>query len=125
MNGGGIECYRVTGVAFVGDNRLITKGETGEMETCDEPTRAVTWTGRPATPNPRAYPIEASAMTDPTSLVAAGDGTADPEDIGIYRAWADESQVSLLLQWEGNGYDEQECWIQAGTDSFYDLDAIV
>jgi hypothetical protein len=60
-------------------------------------------------------------MTRRTSLVTAGDGVADPDEVTVYRAWADERQVALAIEWDGAEYDEGECWIEAGADAFRDL----
>lgn len=64
-------------------------------------------------------------MTRRTSLVNAGDGIADPDETSVYRVWSEESQVALVVEWEGNGYDGRDCWIQAGKGSFSDLDGAV
>lgn len=64
-------------------------------------------------------------MTRQTSLVAAGDGVADPDDVGVYRAWVDERQVALVIEWAGAEYDGRDCWIQAGEEAFCDLQAVV
>lgn len=63
-------------------------------------------------------------MTAKTSLVNAGDGVADPDGINVVRAWKEERQVALAVEWTGDEYDEGHCWIRAGAESFRDLETI-
>lgn len=60
-------------------------------------------------------------MTSQRSKVEAGDGVSVPAKSSIYFAWAEGRQVALVIEWDGNGYAERECWIQAGDDSFRNL----
>ena len=56
------------------------------------------------------------------SRARAGEGTENPENISNYNVSAGGKKTGLIIRWDGNGYDREDCWLRASVEDLVDLD---